>query len=143
MVFFGPKIEKIWPFSSLKFQKSSAANLLLNFNPQTAKFAFLLHFRSFFLKIGQFFPNEIKFSRCPIPHCNWNLGDCINFCPFCKILVCFGHLLWLFLADFWLFEKKPEFLAEVRNFGLSGSTDSGKSEKVSFLVKIGSEKGSI
>ena len=60
------------------------------------------------------------------------VGDCIN-----------SDLFGLFLADFWLSEKKAEFLAEVRNFGLSGSTDSGKSEKVSFLVKIWSEKGPI
>ena len=105
------------------------------------------------MKIGQFFPNEIKFSRCPIPHCNWNLGDCINFCPFLQNSGLFrasfvgdcinSGFFGLFLADFWLSEKKAEFLAEVRNFGLSGSTDSGKSEKVSFLVKIGSEKGPI
>ena len=86
----------------------------------------------FYCILGHFFQTKSNFSKCPVPHCNWVLGDCIKFghflpnsdlfratfvadCikfwSFCKILVFFG-----------LFQKKPEFRAEARNSGLSGST---------------------
>ena len=56
------------------------------------------------IKFGHFLPNSDLFRATFV-------ADCIKFWSFCKILVFFG-----------LFQKKPEFRAEARNSGLSGST---------------------
>ena len=48
--------------SGLKFQKSSAHYLLLNFNPQNCKICLFIAFLGqFILKIGQFLPYKIKY----------------------------------------------------------------------------------
>ena len=80
----------------------------------------------FYCILGHFFQTKSNFSKCPVPLCNWVLGDCIKFghflpnsglfratfvgdCikfwPFCKILAFFG-----------LFQKKARISGRGQKF---------------------------
>ena len=99
-------IPQFWPFSGLKFQKSSAGNRLLNFDPKLQNLRFNCILGHFFLKNGLFFQNEIKYFKMSRPSLQLDFGRLYKIRPlFCKIID-FSGLFYGKLYKFRAFYKK-------------------------------------